>query len=467
MNAQKQFIGDLTTIVGAAGIVTETADLAPLEVDWRGMFRGKALCAVRPRSSEQVSRIVGLCRARGVAIVPQGGNTGLAGGSVPDDTGHQLLLSLSRLNRIRAVDPVGMTLTAEAGCILAHAQNAATDVNRLLPVSLASEGSATVGGIVASNAGGVNVLRYGMTRNLVTGLEVVLPDGRIADGLRCLRKDNAGFDWKQIFIGSEGTLGIITAAVLRLVPRPAHKVTALIAVASPQAALELLGRCYDAVGDQISAFELMSAASVRLIEQHRGQHCPISGNDWFVLTDIASSLPGVGDAIETMFADVLERGMVQDGTIATSGNQADELWALRENITDVEARAGRSVKHDVSVPLPAIAAFIDEAQRAVDTHLPGARVNAFGHVGDGNIHFNVIVTPTQEPATVNRIIHDIVASYGGSISAEHGIGQYRVNEVARYRSATELDLGASLKRAIDPSNLLNPGKVIRIETHAR
>jgi FAD/FMN-containing dehydrogenase len=450
----------LTSLVGPAGVVTDGSDLEPYAVDWRRLFPGKPACVVRPSSTDQVAGIVRICREAGVAIVPQGGNTGLAGGAVPDASGTQVVLSLNRMAAIRHVDPVGMTIEAEAGCILKVAQDAAASAGRLLPISLAAEGSATIGGVVAANAGGVNVLRYGMTRSLVLGLEVVLPDGTIANGLRRLRKDNAGYDWKQLFIGSEGTLGIVTAAVLRLLPRPKHAVTALLSVADPAAALRLLALAQDELGDQISAFELISATSMQLVAKHAGLKAPIAEGEWFVLIEAASSLAGLREAAETMLGMAFEQEIALDGVIAESGAQAAQLWALREHVTESEAREGKSVKHDVSVPLTEVPRFLAEAGEALSAGAPGTRVNAFGHLGDGNIHYNVLVGADHDAGAVNRIVHDVVAAFGGSISAEHGIGQYRVGELARYRASTEMDLTRAIKRALDPDNRLNPGKVL-------
>lgn len=450
----------LKGILGSAGVMTDWADQEHYAVDWRKLFPGKPACVVRPSSTEQVAQIVRICHEAGVAVVPQGGNTGLAGGAVPDSSGTQVLLSLNRMAAIRNVDPIGMTIEAEAGCILKVAQDAASSAGRLLPISLAAEGSATIGGVVAANAGGVNVLRYGMTRNLVLGLEVVLPDGIIANGLRRLRKDNAGYDWKQLFIGSEGTLGIITAAVLRLLPRPKHSVTALLSVPDPDAALRLLELAQDELGDQVTAFELISRTSLGLVARHAGLKPPIAEGEWFVLIEAASSLAGLREAAETMLGSAFEHEIALDGVIAESGAQAAQLWALREHVTESEAREGKSVKHDVSVPLTSVPRFLVEAGEALAAGAPGTRVNAFGHLGDGNIHYNVLVDAGHDANVINRIVHDVVAAYGGSISAEHGIGQYRVGELARYRSPVEMDIARKLKRALDPEGLLNPGKVL-------
>ncbi len=461
MSAASELPEKLEALLGPAGVVTDRRDLEVVETDWRRAFPGRALCLIRPSSAVEIAAVVQLCRQHGAALVPQGGHTGLAGGATPDASGSQIVMSFSRLAQVRNIDPIGMTMEAEAGCVLKVAQDAANAAGRLLPVSFAAEGSATIGGIVASNAGGVNVLRYGMTRALVLGLEVVLADGTILSGLRRLRKDNAGYDWKQLFIGSEGTLGIVTAAVLRLAAKPAHSVTALLAVPDPRAALSLLELAQDALGDQISAFEMMSAASLALVAKHGGKALPIAGDKWFVLIEAASSLAGLGIAMEAMLAAAFEKAVASDGLIAQSGKQAAQLWTLREHIPEAELREGRSIKHDVSVPLGAIPAFLDEACAALARAAPGAKVNAFGHVGDGNIHFNVLAGVAHEAAKINRIIHDVVAHHDGSISAEHGIGQYRIDELARYRTQAELDLARRIKRALDPEGQLNPGKVVR------
>jgi FAD/FMN-containing dehydrogenase len=460
MTKPTDLLQHLTNLLGPAAVIVEGPDLEPYAVDWRKLFPGRPACVVRPSSTEQVAQVVRACRGAGAAIVPQGGNTGLAGGAVPDASGTEVVLSLNRMAAVRNVDPVGLTIEAEAGCVLKVAQDAASASGRLLPISLAAEGSATIGGVVAANAGGVNVLRYGMTRSLVLGLEVVLPDGTIANGLRKLRKDNAGYDWKQIFIGSEGTLGIVTAAVLRLVPQPKHSVTALLSVADPAAALRLLELAQDELGDQISAFELISATSMQLVATHSGLRAPIAEGEWFVLIEAASSLVGLREAAETMLGSAFEQEIALDGVIAESGSQAAQLWALREHVTESEAREGKSVKHDVSVPLTEVPRFLVEAGQALAAGAPGTRVNAFGHLGDGNIHYNVLVDANHEASVVNRIVHDVVAAFGGSISAEHGIGQYRVGELARYRAPTEMELARTLKRALDPENRFNPGKVL-------
>lgn len=456
-------VEEFRALLGDAGVLTAAEDVAGYATDWRHTVKGVPACVLRPRDTAQVAAAMKLAHERGIAIVPQGGNTGLAAGAVPDGSGSQVVLSLSRMAAIRHVDPVGMTLTAEAGCILKTAQDAAAEAGRLLPISLAAEGSCQIGGVVATNAGGLNVLRYGMTRQLVLGLEVVRADGTVVDGLRPLRKDNAGYDWKQLFIGTEGTLGVVTAAVLKLLPRPKHVVTSLLAVPDPAAALRLLKLMQDELGDTINAFELISGFSFGLVETHFALKPPVGGGGWFVLLEASASLEGLRDAVEAALAQALEEEIATDGVIAESQAQAVQLWALRERVTEAELKEGRSLKHDVSVPIPALPAFLADAQAAVEAAFPQARVNAFGHAGDGNIHFNVLAGPEIPGEALNRVVHDVVAAHGGSISAEHGIGGYRVAELAHYRAGPELDLARLIKRSLDPKGLMNPGKVLAVE----
>jgi FAD/FMN-containing dehydrogenase len=450
----------LHALVGDAGLLTDPAEMAGYAVDWRKLFPGKPLAVLRPKTAAEVAAVVKACRAAGIALVPQSGNTGMAGGAAPDASGRQIVLSLARMNSIRAVDPVGLTIEVEAGVVLAAAKDAAAEQGRFLPVSFAAEGSAMIGGVISTNAGGINVLRYGMTRAMVLGLEVVLADGTLVGGLRRLRKDNAGYDWKQLFIGSEGTLGIVTAAVLRLVPQPRHSVTAFLAVESPAMALALLDRAQTEIGEALSAFELISGPSIGLVEKHAGLKCPIARAGWFVLIEATSTLPGLKEAAQTLLEGAFEAGLALDGVVAESEAQTRQLWALRENITESEARSGKSVKHDISVPLTATPAFVAEADAALQAATPGVKLNIFGHLGDGNLHFNVLVGTEHDAGLVNRTVHDLVARHGGSISAEHGIGQYRVAELQRTRSAEELALMARIKAALDPEGGLNPGKVL-------
>ena len=454
------FVAQLTEALGPAGVVADEAGMQRYLTDWKRSVTGEAVCVARPASTAQVAQVVQLAREAAVAIVPQGGDTGLSAGGVPLPAGRQLVLSLERMSAIRTCDPVGLTLEAEAGCVLQTAQERAKAEGCLLPISFAAEGSATVGGVVSTNAGGVNVLRYGMTRAQVLGLEVVLPDGQIVSGLRRLRKNNAGYDWKQLFIGAEGTLGVVTAAVLRLTPRPRHQATALLAVADPAAALALLALTQGEIGDQISAFELISPTSAELLSSQLGRTSPVqAGGGWLVLVELASSLPGLRDAAEALLAAAIEQGIAQDGVLAESEAQRAALWSLREHVTEAELRAGRSAKHDVSVPVSAVPAFLAAADQALAAEPDPPRVNAFGHLGDGNIHYNVLLGEAHDIARINRVVHDVVTAFGGSISAEHGLGQYRVAEWARVAAPEERALARRIKTLIDPETRLNPGKI--------
>ena len=461
---QQAFVQALRGIVGEDGVLTAADELVGYNEDWRRLFFGKALCAVLPRSAQQVADVVKHCVMAGVAVVPQGGNTGLSGAATPDASGTQVVLSLARMNAIRDIDAAGETMEVEAGCILQVAQEAAAGQGLLLPISLAAEGSAQVGGIVSTNAGGTNVLRYGMARSRVLGLEVVTAEGQLVRGLRRLRKDNAGYDWKQWFIGTEGTLGIVTAVVLQLATQPQHQVTALLALDSPASAIRLLTRARRAIGETLTGFELMSGPSLELVVRHRQISLPLAEAPWYVLLEASSCLPGLRDATESLLGDALESGLASDGVLAESARQEAELWALRESITEAESKEGRSVKHDVSVPIAAIPDFLQAAHAAVAQAFPGSRINAFGHAGDGNIHYNVIVPPETDAPALNRLVHDLVVSFGGSISAEHGIGQYRMQELARCKAAPELALARRIKQALDPQGLLNPGKVLHEST---
>lgn len=464
MAGQDALLDQLRTICGPAAVLTAPGDIEPYCVDWKRSFVGSPLCVVRPGGTGEVAAIVAACRMHGASIVPQGGNTGLAGGATPDASSSQVLLSLNRLSRVRSLDPVGMTVEVEAGAILQSVKEEAAKRDRMLPVSLAAEGSATIGGIVSTNAGGVNVLRYGMTRALVLGLEVVLADGTIVDGLRHLRKDNAGYDWKQLFIGAEGTLGIVTAAVLRLVPMPRHSVTALLSVAGVEMAIALYAKAQSEIGDVLCAFELISEETIALVEKHAGLKSPIAAGEWFLLIEATSSLAGLETAMEALLAAAFEEELALDGVVAASHQQAQSLWALREHVTEAEAREGRGLKHDISVPLPAVPAFLADARAAVAAASDAARLNVFGHLGDGNLHYNVLLGSEDDPAAVNRAVHDAVVRHRGSISAEHGLGQYRVGEWQRTRATAEQALAHAIKQAIDPAGLFNPGKVLAAPT---
>jgi FAD/FMN-containing dehydrogenase len=466
----------LKTAIGAKGWTADPAEMSPHLLEERGHYRGRAALLLRPATTAEVAAAVRICAETGTAIVPQGGNTGMMGGATPFEHGNEILLSLSRLNRIRALDPLNYTLTAEAGCILANLQKAADDADRLFPLSLGAEGTCQIGGNLSTNAGGVQVLRYGMARDLVLGLEVVLPDGQVIEGLRGLRKDNTGYDLKQLFLGAEGTLGVITAAVLKLFPRPREVETAFVAVRDPAAAIELLARTRSGTGDAVTAFELISRTALDMVLTHiPGTADPLSAkHEWYALIDCSSGDSGGGlrEAVERTLADAMEAGLVIDATLAASAQQGKAMWRLRDSITEAQKPEGGSIKHDVSVPVSSVPAFIAEASAAVARAIPGIRPVAFGHVGDGHIHFNVS-QPAGEPkqgaprdaylarwGEINRIVHDIVARLNGSISAEHGIGRRKVDELAHYKSPVEIELMRTLKRTLDPKNIMNPGKVV-------
>ena len=452
----------LADIVGAANVLAAPADTKPYFTDWRKQYAGSADCVVRPANTEEVSRVVSLCAREGVAIVPQGGNTGLSGGSVPAGKGTEVVLSLSRLSRIRELDRLNDTITVEAGCVLAAVQAAAEGAGRFFPLSLAAEGSCQIGGNLSTNAGGVNVLRYGMAREQVLGLEVVLPDGRVWDGLRGLRKDNTGYDLKQLFLGAEGTLGIITAAVLRLRPAPSASATAWIALDTPRAAVELLADLRQRLGDRLSAFELASRSCLEAVLVHaKDLQDPMGApHPWYVLAELADA----GDAntlrelAERALFDCAEKGGLRDAVLAQSVAQARTLWRIRETIPEAQFS---NVKHDISIPVSRIPEFIERADPALAAAFPGVQPFTFGHVGDGNLHYNIgpAALIAQRPA-VNRIVYDTVAALGGSISAEHGLGQLKREEIRRHKSELEMELMAAVKRAIDPKGVMNPGKVI-------
>ncbi|MEZ7894664.1 MAG: FAD-binding oxidoreductase [Thauera sp.] len=461
----------LRTIVGAANVLEAEADMAPFLSDWRGRYHGRARAVVRPRDTAEVAAVVAACAQAGVAMVPQGGNTGLCGGATPLVDGAAVVISLARMNRIRALDADNDTLTVEAGCTLAAVQEAAQAAGRLFPLSLASEGSCLIGGNLSTNAGGVQVLRYGNTRELVLGLEVVLPDGRVWDGLRGLRKDNTGYDLKQLFIGAEGTLGIVTAAVLKLFPAIRSRATAWVAVPDPRAAVRLLGMLRAACGERVSAFEIVGRTALGLVLQHiPGARDPLAGAPaWSVLVELSD--PDVDAPLDAQLQAVLgeacAQGLAADAAVAASAAQAQALWALREDISEAQRIEGVSIKHDVSVPVSRIPEFLERAGAALAARWPDVRVVAFGHIGDGNLHYNLSKPAADDNAAfiartaeVNRIVHDLVCELGGSISAEHGLGQLKREEVLRYKPALEMELMRRVKQAFDPAGLMNPGKVL-------
>ncbi len=464
-------LDEIRAIVGERGLVTGETDLAPFVVDWRGQFKGRAALLVKPASTAELAGVVALLSEAGVGIVPQGGNTGLCGAAVPDGSGTQVVVIVSRMNRVRSIDLANDTITVEAGCILADVQRVAAESGRLFPLSLAAEGSCEIGGNISTNAGGTHVLRYGNAREQVLGLEVVLPDGRVWDGLRGLRKDNTGYDLKQLFIGAEGTLGIVTAAVLKLHPMPRSVATALVAVQGPAESVALLGRLRAACGERVTGFELVSRACLDLVLRNIvSSRDPFPGpHSWYVLVELFDSAEGDGLArmLESALGDAVEEGLVRDAVIAASEAQRLELWALRENISDAQKIEGESVKHDVSVPVSRVPQLIAEGNLALQAAFPGIRVVAFGHVGDGNLHYNAFPPPGEAcdfPAwspRVNRVVYDLVHRLGGSISAEHGIGALKRDELPRYKDALELELMRAVKNALDPRAIMNPGKVLK------
>ena len=457
-------------LLGPRGWSTDAERIAPHARESWGIGRGSAFLLLKPASVQEVSDLLALCSRFDIAVVPQGGNTGLVSGGIPDDSGRLAILSLARLNRIREVDPIGDTVTVEAGAILENVQEAAAEADRLFPLALSAQGTCQIGGNLSSNAGGVNVLRYGMARNLVLGLEVVLADGRIWNGLRALRKDNTGYDLKQLFIGAEGTLGIITAAVLRLFPKPREVQTTWLAVPSPQAAVETLTFCRELLGDTISSFELMADAVIEgVLDYLPDGRAPLeSPTPWHVLMEVSWSLEdGLFDRLQSVLSAAMERGLVTDGMVATSEHQRKALWLIRESPTDAFAHAGVVLRHDVSVPIAAVPDLIDRGTGLFAEMIPGVRVIAFGHVGDGNIHFNLLQPEDMDGAaframkeTVQEQVFDLVEALGGSISAEHGIGRLKRHELARRKPAIDLDLMARLKKTLDPQSILNPGAIL-------
>ena len=460
-------INELRRLLGDGRVLTAAEDVAPFCTDWRGRYFGRALCVALPGTTTEVAAVVSLCGASGVAIVPQGGNTGLCGGATP--VGGEVVVSLRRMNRIRAVDADNNSVTVEAGCTLQAVQEAATAVDRLFPLSLAAEGSATLGGNLSTNAGGVQVLRYGNARDLALGLEVVLADGRIWNGLRALRKDNTGYDLKHLFIGAEGTLGLITAATLKLFPRPRVQATAWVAVPDPAAAVSLLGRLRDAAGDTVTAFEIVGRPALDLVLEHiPNMRDPLAGKpQWQALIELSGARGDLTTTLEQVMHDGVGSGLVTDAVLAASQSQTAALWALRENISEAQRIEGVSIKHDIAVPVSRVAEFIARADAALQAEFPGVRIVCFGHIGDGNLHYNQSRSDAlsndefiARSAAVNRLVHDIVSQLGGSISAEHGLGQLKRQEILRYKSETEMDLMRAVKRAIDPLGLMNPGKVL-------
>ena len=455
-------------------LLTDAADMAPFLTDWRRKWTGRALAVVQPDTTDDVARAVGWCRAHRVAVVPQGGNTGLSGGATPDETGRAVVLSLARMNRVRSIDRENNTIVVEAGVTLQRLQEEAKQAGRLFPLSLAAEGTCTIGGNLASNAGGVQVLRYGNARDLCLGLEVVTAEGQVWNGLRGLRKDNTGYDLRDLFVGSEGTLGVITAAALKLFPQPAAQVAAFIAVPSPREAVGLLQAAQQRIGPALTAFELMSDTCIGLVEKHvAAARLPLAERSaWYVLLEVSDSQDEAHAqaAVEALLEGALEEGLATDAALSASLSQFKALWSLREDISESQGAEGKTVKHDISLPVSRIPDFIETTGAAIRREFPGLRLVVFGHLGDGNLHYNLSPPEGATAAdaarfvglegALNRRVHDAVVENGGSISAEHGLGVLRRDESARYKSDVELNLMRAVKAALDPLNLMNPGKVL-------
>lgn len=466
-------LDDLVAVIGADNVLTGEA-MAPYLNDWRGRYEGKTLAVVRPADTQEVVKVVQWCRANRVPLVPQGGNTGLCGGATPDQSGHSIVLSLTRLNQIRQIDTDNDTMVVEAGVILQAVQEAANSVDRLFPLSLAAEGSCTIGGNLATNAGGTQVLRYGNARDLCLGLEVVCPDGQVWQGLRGLRKDNTGYDLKNLFIGSEGTLGIITAATLKLYPKPVAQCTALLALASLDDAVAVLSLARKGFAAALTGFEVIARNCLEgVVQCYPEQRLPFTGESaqqpWYALLELSDSESEehARERFETVLGEAIEQGLVSDAVIAESVAQSHALWHLRESIPLAEKAFGKSIKHDVSIPVSLIPDFVENTNKALQAKFAGIEHVIFGHLGDGNLHYNVArgeaFTEDELLAKqddIYRVVHDSVHRYHGSISAEHGVGQLKRDLLVDYKDPVELALMHSIKRALDPDNLLNPGKVL-------
>lgn len=471
----KTLIDTLRSICGAAHVLTHddaNTDLSAWEQDWRKRHRGRALAVVRPGSTTQVAAVVKACAASATAIVPQGGNTGLVVGSVPDASGTQVVLSLTRMNTVRAIDPDNLTLTAEAGCILQHLQERAEQAGFLFPLSLAAEGSCTLGGNLATNAGGTQVLRYGNARDLCLGLEVVTAQGEVWNGLTGLRKDNTGYDLRHLMIGCEGTLGIMTAATLKLFPLPAATLTAWAAVPSLQAAVELLGLAHSRLGPSLTGFEVMGQFALGLVDKHYPQlRIPLHAQTpWYVLLENSDSEneTHARNQFEALLESAMETGCVSDAVVAENIAQARALWHIRESIPLAQAEEGLNIKHDISIPVSRIPAFVAETDAILQREIPGVRMVNFGHLGDGNLHYNVQAPEGADGADflrlqeerVNTLVFDQVARFAGSISAEHGVGSLKAHLLPHYKDATAMGMMRAIKQALDPQNILNPDKVL-------
>jgi FAD/FMN-containing dehydrogenase len=461
---------ELRALLGADAVLTGGADREPFEIDHRKLYRGHALAVLQPRTVDEVAAAVRWCNQRRIALVPQGGNTGYCGGATPDESGRQVVLSLRRLNRIRQLDAANYSMTVEAGCVLAQVQQAAAAAERFFPLSLGSEGSCQIGGNLSTNAGGLNVVRYGMARDLVLGIEAVLADGMVLPGLKSLRKDNTGYDLKSLLIGAEGTLGVITAATLKLWPAMRESATAMLGLESPDAALSVLGTLRACASEFLSSFELMPRVAIELTTRYvEPARDPFEdAYPWYVLCELTSSGPeNLEELLQRVLADAMERGILRDAAFASSERVRADFWFLREHIPEAQRRAGPSLKHDISVPVTSLADFIREASGWIADHVPEGMLVCYGHAGDGNLHFNInqigsangTAFLAREP-DIRRAIHDLVARYQGSFSAEHGIGQLKRAELARYAAGPRLAAMRAIKQALDPNGILNPGKLL-------
>ena len=484
--SRQDAIDRILKIVGPQGLITDAAGLEPYTVDWRGIYHGGASAVVRPATTEQTAEVVKICAQTKTPMVPQGGNTGMCGATVPEALLNPIVIAMGRMNRIQNIDTLNNTMTVQSGCILSNIQLAATNAERLFPLSLGAEGSCQIGGNLSTNAGGVNVLRYGNTRDLVLGIEAVLPDGRIWNGLRSLRKDNTGYDLKHLFMGAEGTLGIITQAVLKLFARPQTSLTAWLAVPSPEAGVELFSHLRKEFGDRISAFELISQACLDLVIKHiPGTRAPLQHSQspvstassnaspayqWHVLIELGDGSSGntLRDALETALQNAIENDWVLDAVIADNQTQSKAMWHIRETIPEAaRGEPGMMYRHDIAISVGQIPPFIHEAQIALEKHFPAPRVICFGHLGDGNLHYNTFIgnrlrsdALAREANDVTTVVYDIVQRYQGSFSAEHGIGMAKVEELVRYKSSIEIQIMRQIKNALDPDGLMNPGKVL-------
>ncbi|MDE2267856.1 MAG: FAD-binding oxidoreductase [Betaproteobacteria bacterium] len=468
---QHRFLDALRALLGTSHVLHLAEDCAPYLTDWRKRYQGRALAVVLPGDAAQVAGVVQLCALHGVGVVPQGGNTGLVGGATPDASGEQIVLSTRRLNRIRSIDPAGGVLVAEAGCVLATVQQAAAEHGQLFPLSLAAEGSCTIGGNLSTNAGGTAVLRYGNARELCLGLEVVTAQGEVLDALNLLRKNNTGYSLRDLYVGAEGTLGIITAAALKLFAQPAAQITALVAVQDVAAAIDLLGLAQVRLGCSLTGFELMSAHSLQLVQQHFLQLAlPFElPSAWCVLLESSETEgePQGRARLESLLEMALNDGLIVNAAVAQSLSQSQALWHLRESIPLAQAQEGLNIKHDIGVPLSRMVAFVESTAELVTQALPGARLVVFGHLGDGNLHYNVQAPVGADAArflaehqtVCNRIVHDAAVACGGTFSAEHGVGQLKRDDLARYGNPVALAQMRALKQALDPQNLMNPGKM--------